>query len=145
LSRVDPDTFELPVSLRVRGSVADIYTAWVDPAIASEWLCDKMDGQWFAGQKVYWVFGDVWQEIRVLAVAENKCLTFLFNPYNGPHELTIQLEFRDLGGGEVGLALWARGFELSKEHVATALDMACGFENMFCRCKAWIEARVKLR
>jgi uncharacterized protein YndB with AHSA1/START domain len=59
-------SFDLPVSLRIRGSIEEVFAAWVDPAQAENWLCDRLDGQWQPGKSVYWIFGDHRQELRSL-------------------------------------------------------------------------------
>ncbi len=144
MSNEKSESFDLPVSLRIRGSIAEIFEAWIDPAIASNWLCDRLEGRWQAGQNVYWVFGELRQELRVSQVEPKKRLIFRWNAYGVQPETEVEIEFRDLGN-EVGLVLKEGSWSLTLEEVKVALDKACGWENVFCRLKAWIEAKVKLR
>lgn len=138
------ETFDLPVSLRITGEIERVFGAWLDPNIAREWLCDRMEGEWSPGKPVYWWFGDYRQELRVEAVVPNQRLAFCWNAYGTRPETKIEIEFLPLEG-EIGLRLQERSFPLAKEDVMAALDAACGWENVFCRLKAWIEAGVKLR
>jgi uncharacterized protein YndB with AHSA1/START domain len=138
------ETFELPVSLRITGSLERVFGAWLDPRIAREWLCDRMEGEWAAGKAVEWWFGEYRQEIRIIAVEANKRLVFKWNAYGTRPETMVEIEFLQLDG-EVGLKLRESSYPLVKEDVLAALDAACGWENLFCRLKAWIEAGVRLR
>lgn len=137
-------SFDLPVSLRIRGSIDEVFDAWINPSVAVNWLYDGCDGHWKPGKSVYWVFGDFRQEIRVTEVEPNKLLLFRWNAYGSRPETEVRIEFRDLGN-EVGLVLHEGRWALTLEDVKVALDLACGWENIFCRLKAWIEAKVKLR
>lgn len=138
------ETFDLPVSLRITGEVDRIFKAWVEPGIAREWLCDRMEGQWAPGETVIWWFGEYRQELRVEKAETNRRLAFRWSAYGTRPETLVVIEFLPLAG-EVGLKLSESSYRLAKEDVLAALDAACGWENVFCRLKAWIEAGVRLR
>jgi len=135
--------FELPVSLRVRAPLKRVFAAWLNEADA-RWLCDRQEGRWAAGEKVFWNFGGERQEIRVVAVEAERVVRFRWNAYGTQSETEVVIEFRD-HGSETGLVLREVGWELALENVKVALDHACGWENLFCRLKAWVEAGVELR
>jgi uncharacterized protein YndB with AHSA1/START domain len=137
-------TFDLPVSLRITGGLSEVFRSWTDPALAAHWLCDRVEGEWKPGAKVYWHFGESRQEIRVVRVETEKVIEFEWNANLSQPETNVKIEFRDLGK-EVGLVLTESSFALSIEAVRWALDAACGWENIFCRLKAWTESKVKLR
>jgi uncharacterized protein YndB with AHSA1/START domain len=138
------ETFHLPVSLRIRGSVEKVFAAWTNPVEAEKWLCDRLEGEWAAGKSVYWNFGDQRQEIRIVAIEPNKFIKFRWNAHGNQAETEVQIEFKDLGL-EVGVVLRESSWKMSREDISRALDAACGWENVFCRLKAWIEFGVKLR
>jgi uncharacterized protein YndB with AHSA1/START domain len=136
--------FDLPVSLRITGHVDDVFRSWINAETAANWLCDRLEGEWKNGNKLYWWFGDYRQELRVVRVESNRLIEFSWNANGKQPETTVKIEFRDLGK-EVGLVLSESSFSLSLESVAWALDRACGWENIFCRLKAWTEAGIRLR
>ncbi len=136
--------FDLPVSLRVRGSVDKIFTAWTSSAVAKEWLCDRMEGEWKPGSSVFWHHGEYRQEIRIVEVEPLKRLAFRWRAYGEQPETNVEIQFKQLGG-EVGVLIREREWALTVPNVNFALDHACGWENTLCRLKAWIEAGVKLR
>ena len=138
------EVFDLPVSLRIRRSSSAVFSAWIEPAIAEQWLCDRMEGRWHAGEKVIWIFGGIRQEIRVQEVEIGKRLNFRWNSHIERAETAVTIECVELNG-EVRLSLLESNWELSAENVRLALDQACGWENVFCRLKAWIESGIKLR
>lgn len=139
-----PKKFDLPVSLRIKGKVDDVFASWVNREIAEQWLCDHLEGEWKSGSTLYWCFGVERQEIRVSRIETGKLIEFRWNANGTQPETIVKIEFRNLGE-EVGLVLSESSFELSMESVRRAMDAACGWENLFCRLKAWTEAKVKLR
>jgi uncharacterized protein YndB with AHSA1/START domain len=143
-SESNAELFHLPVSLRIRGSIEKVFTAWTNPVEAEKWLCDRLDGEWAAGKSVYWNFGDHRQEIRIVTIEPNKLIKFRWNAYGNQAETEVQIEFKVLDH-EVGMVLRESSWKLSRDDIAQALDAACGWENVFCRLKAWVEFGVKLR
>ncbi len=139
-----PQSFDLPVSLRIRGTIDEIYSAWIKPAIAQKWLCDRMEGEWTPNATVSWWFGNHRQELRITQVETNFALGFQWNAYGTQAETCVTIGFKDLGS-EVGITVRESSWELTEDSVKIALDHACGWENTLCRLKAWIEAQVKLR
>lgn len=136
--------FQLPVSLRIRGSLASIFSAWVERSAAEQWLCDRMEGEWRPGQSVFWHHGDHRQEIKVVEIADRNRLAFRWSAYGTQPETEVKVEFREIGE-EIGVLIHEAGWPLTKGNVEFALDHACGWENTLCRLKAWMEAKVKLR
>ena len=141
------ETFELPVSLRIRSSRDRVFAALTDPALASEWLCERVEGSWRPGGIVHWHFGPVAQEIRVIEVQGPELLKFRWNAYVTEPETEIEMRLLVLDGshlGETGVKIRESRWELSGENVRIALDHACGWENLLCRLKAWLEAGIRI-
>lgn len=138
------ETFELPVSLLIRGSLPEVFQAWMDPAIAEQWLCDRLEGSWAPGKSVFWHFGNARQELQILAIEPNQIIKFRWRVEGTRPETEVEIRF-SVQDEFVALKLRESSWPLTNENVAFALDQACGWENLFCRLKAWTEAKVKLR
>lgn len=136
--------FDLPVSLLIKASRDEVFKAWINPSSACEWLCDDFEGSWTQGDKLYWVFGIERQEIRVSDVNVGHSLAFQWNANQTEAVTSVMIEFKDQGK-MTAIKLKEGSWPLTHEAVKTALDHACGWENILCRLKAWIEAGVKLR
>ena len=130
--------FELPVSLRIRGSRETVFNAWILPETARHWLCDRMEGDWKPGASVYWHHGDHRQSLQIISVEKNNHLSFRWKAWGIQSETDVKIEFTELGE-ETRLRILESKWPLSRNDVAIALDHACGWENTLCRLKAWIE------
>jgi uncharacterized protein YndB with AHSA1/START domain len=140
----ESESFSLPVSLRIQAPLSKVFGAWIRPEVAAEWLCDQLEGSWTPGNSVYWHFGDQRQELRIISVVAEKSLRFLWNANGDRAETEVEITFEAVGN-ETWLRLNERSWLLSAENVKIALDQACGWENLFCRLKAWTESRTRLR
>ncbi len=103
-----------------------------------------MEGEWQSGKSVYWCFEDIRQELKIVSIIPRKQLKFHWKASGSNEETAVTIDFKNLGD-EVGISLFETEWSLSVENVRTALDHACGWENVFCRLKAWVEAKIKLR
>jgi len=131
-------SFNLPVSLRIRGSVHDVFSAWVKPEVVKNWLCDRMEGEWKSGETVYWWHAEHRQAIQVTTVEKNHHLRFRWSAWGTQCETEVEVEFSELDG-ETGIRICESKWNLATENVSIALDHACGWENTLCRLKVWIE------
>lgn len=128
----------LPVSLRIRGPLARVFAAWTDTATARNWHCDRIDGEYKSGATVTWNFGDFRQALRIDEVRANELIVFHWQAHNTDPETEVRIQFTDLKH-ETGIKIVESSWPLSKESVAKIVDHACGWENMLCRLKVWIE------
>ena len=63
---------EAPISLRINKSIPEVFSAFIDPLKAREYLCDAMSGEWKAGSKVVWRFGETNIILKIQEVIENE-------------------------------------------------------------------------
>ena len=130
--------FDLPVSLRIRCSPSQAFEAWIKPELAQAWLCDEMLGQSIPGEIVSWRHGEHRQEIRISSIETNRRLTFQWQAWGSQPETNVDVEFEQLEG-ETAIRIKESGWSLNSDNVTIALDHACGWENVLCRLKAYLE------
>lgn len=138
------ETFELPVGLRVKGNKDKIFECWTNPERAKEWLCDRLEGSWTPGETLSWVFGSYRQELKIVEVVPGQSLKFRWKVGGNRPETEALVTFEQVGN-ETALRLREKHFDLTQEGVRFAIDGASGWENIFCRLKAWVEFGAKLR
>jgi len=138
------EIFELPVTLRIRAEIGRVYESFAVASSASQWICDQVENDFCEGQSTYWVFGEFRQEIRVERLRLNEMIQFSWNAYGQERETRVTLYF-EADGAETRIKVREAPWEMRLEHVQTALDHACGWENTLCRLKAWLEAGIQLK
>lgn len=138
------ETFELPVSLRIRADIQRVYDSFAVASMASQWLSDRVENDLREGESTYWVFGEFRQEILTDQIRPNELIQFRWNAYGQQRETRVTIQFESVGD-ETRVKILESLWEMRLEHVKEALDHACGWENTLCRLKAWLEAGVQLR
>lgn len=130
--------FTLPVSLRIRAPLEQVFAAWVDPRTAEHWQCERITGEWKPGSTVTWDYGSEQQVLEVTELEPSRFLRFEYKAYRTQAKAQVAIEFVSLGQ-ETGLRLTETGWPLDAEGAAIVADHACGWENMFCRLKVYLE------
>ncbi len=138
------EIFELPVSLRIRAEIGRVYESFAVARFASQWISDQVENDFQEGKSSYWVFGQFRQEIRVERLLPNEMIQFTWNASGQERETRVTLVFEAVGP-ETRVKIREAHWEMRLEHIQTALDHACGWENTLCRLKAWLEAGIQLK
>lgn len=137
---------EAPVGLRINKSIPEVFLALVDPLKARQYLCDAMSGEWKASSKVVWRFGETNVILQVLEVIENELLRFRWDGADFlDYETEVSIRFIPQEPGVTGVKILNTGFRSDQLSLKSAMDACCGWENLLCRLKAWLEYGIDLR
>lgn len=126
----------------IRRPVAEVFDAFVDPAVTSRFWFTRSSGPLEVGRTVRWDWGmyGTADEVRVLALEPN---THLLIEWDAP---PTQVEWRfEPRGDHTWLTVKNRGFSDDDEGVAKALDSTGGFALVLAAAKAWLEHGLDLR
>jgi uncharacterized protein YndB with AHSA1/START domain len=123
----------------IRRPAADVFEAFVDPAITSRFWFTKGSGRLEAGKRVRWdweMYG-VGANVDVRAIEPNARILVEWGLYERP--TSVEWTFEPKGDGTfVVVKNW--GFHGTADQVmATALDSMGGFSFLLAGAKAWLE------
>lgn len=124
----------------IRRPVADVFEAFIDPAITSKFWFSRGDGRLEPGKSVtwYWDMYGVHAEVNVKAVEQNERILI---EWPRPVEWT----FSPRGDDATFVTITESGFEgTDDEKVALAIDSMGGFTLTLAGCKAFLEHGVEL-
>lgn len=130
----------------IRRPAAEVFEAFVDPAVTSRFWFSKGSGRLIPGAEVRWdweMYGASAQ-VRVIAVEPaRRILVEWGSPGETPTRIEWVLESR--GEDQTMVTLTNFGFEgTGDEVVAKALDAMEGFSLLLAGAKAWLEHGVQL-
>lgn len=130
----------------IRKSAAEVFEAFVDPAVTSRFWFSKGSGRLTPGAEVRWdweMYGASAQ-VRVIAIEPaRRILVEWGSPDEAPTTIEWRLEPR--GKDQTMVTVANFGFEgTGDEVVAKALDAVEGFSLLLAGAKAWIEHGVQL-
>jgi uncharacterized protein YndB with AHSA1/START domain len=124
----------------IRKPVAEVFEAFIDPAITTKFWFTKGSGKLEPGSRVQWeweMYGAV-ADIEVLAIEANKRISI---DWGTPVEWT----FTSRNGNETYVTIINTGFEGDgDDRVRQAIDSTEGFTIVLCGLKAWLEHGVRL-
>ena len=124
----------------IRRPVAEVFEAFVDPAITCRFWFTRGSGRLQAGDKVtwYWDMYGVSAEVSVRSVERNRRILI---EWPTPVEWT----FTPRGNDATFVSITASGFVGSDDDKVTrAIDSMGGFSLALAACKAWLEHGVEL-
>lgn len=136
-------TIQPPVAraqMVIRRPAADIFEAFVDPAITTHFWFTHSSGRLVAGQKIKWD----WQMYGVSTMVEVKAMEEgkrILIEWNGPHNPSLvewRFEPRDDGSTLVRIRNWRFEGDDNKT-VAEAIDSTGGFNLVLAGAKAFLE------
>src|SRR5215216_901452 len=137
------DTIQAPIAkvqMLIRKPVADVFEAFVDPAITSRFWFSKGSGRLEAGKRVRWdweMYG-VFTEVDVKAIEENRRILIEWNGPDNPSSVEWTFEPMDENRTFVTVKNW--GFSGDAENiVAAALDSTGGFSFLLAGLKVFLE------
>ncbi|MFN7136600.1 MAG: SRPBCC family protein [Thermomonas sp.] len=127
-------------SMLIRRPVAEVFNAFVDPAITTKFWFSRASGRLNPGATVtwYWDHYGVSGEVTVTALEPNRRLAIAW-----PTPVEWTFTPREEG---TFVSIVASGFTgTDDEQAAQALDSTEGFNLVIAGCKAWLEHGVELR
>jgi uncharacterized protein YndB with AHSA1/START domain len=129
----------------IRKPVAEVFEAFVNPAITSKFWFSKGSGRLEAGKQVTWD----WEmyhfsvPVTVKAVEPNARILVEWSAYGAP--TPIEWVFKSRPDGTTFVSVTTKGFPGSEaEAVQHALDSTEGFAFVLAGAKAFLEHNVKL-
>jgi uncharacterized protein YndB with AHSA1/START domain len=129
----------------IRRPVAEVFEAFVDPAITTKFWFTKSTGRVEAGKELIWsweMYGAS-APVSVQAVEPGKRIAVEWGPEGG--RTTVEWTFRDLGTLGTYVAVTNLGFQGTQDQVVAAVnDSAGGFNLLLAGAKAWLEHGIQL-
>jgi uncharacterized protein YndB with AHSA1/START domain len=132
-------------AMLIRKPVAQVFEAFVDPAVTSRFWFTKSSGRLEAGKQVtwYWALQDVSVQVTVKTVAKNARILIEWSAYGGPTMVEWSFTARNDHTTFVSIANW--GFSGSEEEKAKqAIGATEGFALVLGGLKALLEHNVIL-
>jgi uncharacterized protein YndB with AHSA1/START domain len=142
------NTIQAPVAkaqMLIRKPVAEVFEAFVDPAITSRFWFSKGSRRLEAGQQVRWdweMYG-VSAEISVKAVEQNRRILIEWNAPANPS--SVEWTFEPRGEDRTFVIVRNWGFSGDADRiVAEAIDSTGGFSFLLAAAKAFLEHGIEL-
>jgi uncharacterized protein YndB with AHSA1/START domain len=131
------------VHMLIRRPVADVFAAFVDPAVTTKFWFTKSSGRLEPGATVRWdweMYG-VGTTVTVKAIEENKRILIEWDDPSCPVEWRFSPRANDTTF--VSISNWGFG-GTDDEKVAKAMDSVGGFSLVLAGCKALLEHGMQL-
>ncbi len=128
----------------IRRPIAEVFEAFVDPAITSRFWFSEGSGRIEAGKHIQWTWRwyDFSVDAEVLAVEPNRRILVKWTGYGYP--TSIEWIFTERPDGCL-VKIANRGFRGTVEEAAqTAMDATEGFTFVLAGAKAWLEHGIQL-
>jgi uncharacterized protein YndB with AHSA1/START domain len=124
----------------IRKPVAEVFEAFIDPAITARFWFTRGSGRVTAGEHVTWTWDmySVSVDVAVTAVEVNRLIRIEW-------PTPVEWEFRAISTNSTFVRITASGFTGSDdEQVAKAIDSMGGFSLTLAACKALLEHGIEL-
>ncbi|MDQ3039356.1 MAG: SRPBCC family protein, partial [Pseudomonadota bacterium] len=129
----------------IRKSVAEVFEAFVDPAVTTKFWFTKSSGRLDTGERVTWeweMYG-VSTPVDVKAIETNKRILVEWSGANGP--TSVEWVFKPLEDGTTFVSITNAGFGGNGDDaVNEAIDSAGGFALVLAGLKALLEHGIHL-
>lgn len=142
------DTFQPPVAkaqMLIRKPAAQVFEAFIDPAITSRFWFSKGSGRLEPGKRVRWdweMYG-AGTEVDVKAIEENRRILIEWDP---DHPTSVEWTFEPQGEDRTFVTVKNWGFHGDPDQVvAQALDSTGGFNLLLAGLKAFLEHGIELK
>ncbi len=133
------------VEMLIRRPVAEVFAAFVDPAITTRFWFTKSSGRLEPGKKVRWeweMYGAS-AEVDVKVVEQNARILIEWSGYDTP--TVVEWLFTPRGAGATLVSITNSGFRGSGDQVVKdALDSTGGFALVLAGLKAFLEHGLQL-
>jgi uncharacterized protein YndB with AHSA1/START domain len=132
-------------AMLIRKPAAEVFNAFIDPAITSKFWFTGGDGKLEAGKRVNWewkMYGFT-NPVDVKAIEPNKRIQIEWSGYSG--QTTVEWQFKARPDNTTYVDITERGFAGTPEELAKqAADSTQGFTFVLAGLKAWLEHGVQL-
>jgi len=142
-------TIQAPVAkaqMIIRRPVAEVFEAFVDPAITSRFWFSKSSGRLVAGQRIRWdwdMYG-VSTNVDVKAVEPNKRILIEWNGPDNPS--SVEWTFEPISQDRTFVLVQNWGFRGDADAmVAEAMTSTSGFSFVLAALKAFAEHKIELK
>ncbi len=136
---------QVKAQMLIRKPVAEVFQAFIDPAVTAHFWFTKGSGKLEAGQQTEWT----WEMFHISAIVDvkliepNRRILIEWDGYKGRN--LVEWLFTDRGDETTLVNIINSGFHgTDDEIVQQALDSTQGFTIILCGAKAWLEHRIKL-
>jgi uncharacterized protein YndB with AHSA1/START domain len=129
----------------IRKPVAEVFQAFIDPAVTSRFWFTKGSGRLETGKRVRWEWEmyNVSADVDVKAIEPNRRIVVEWSAYGAP--TAVEWTFTARGDSTTFVSIVNRGFQGSLEEVAAqAISSTEGFALLFAGLKAWLEHGIAL-
>ena len=131
--------------LLIRKPVAEVFEAFVDPSVTTQFWFTKSSGRLEMGKHVRWDWEmyNVGTDVDVKALEPNKRILIEWGGYNAPD--LVEWVFTPYPNNTTFVSITNSGFTgTDDEIVKQALDSTGGFTLMLAASKAWLEHKIQL-
>lgn len=132
-------------AMLIRKPVADVFDAFVNPDVTTNFWFTKSNGRLEAGKQVQWDWEmyDISIPVTVKAIELNKSIIIEWPGYSGL--TTVEWTFESQGDGATFVSIMESGFSGDgDELVKQVTDSTQGFTLVLAGLKAFLEHNVKL-
>lgn len=142
------DVREIPIAkveLLIRKPVAEVYEAFVDPAVITKFWFTQSSGRLERGKSVQWCWDmyDLTLDVHVREIEENRRILI---EWGGNDELTtVEWSFSPRTEETTYVAVTNKGFSGDGDQIVSqALDSTGGFALVLAAAKAYLEHNIQL-
>src|SRR2546429_8099110 len=131
-------------AMLIRKPVAEVFQAFVDPAVTSRFWFSASDGRLETGRQVTWTWKmyNFSVQVHAKAVERNRRILIEWSAYGAPTE--VEWQFEELPQGTF-VTITNAGFRGDEEKVVkAAIDSAEGFALVLAGLKALLEHNIEL-
>lgn len=139
---------QVPVAttgMLIRKPVAEVFAAFIDPAITTKFWFTKSSGKLVVDQKILWeweMYGAS-TEVDVKAIEPNQRILIEWSGYSAPN--TVEWIFTPRADNSTFVSITNAGFSGDGDEVTQqALDSIGGFTLVLAGLKAWLEHNIRL-
>ncbi len=129
--------------MKIRKPVSEVFNAFIDPEITTNFWFTKSSGKLEEGKTVIWEWEMYGISIPVLT-KEIKANQLISTEWGDP-ATTVDYEFQSLSDGSTYLVIRNYGFNMQgDELIETIKDSTGGFTTVIDGLKAWLEHGIRL-
>ncbi len=141
---MNADAVKMQTQMLIRKPAAEVFEAFVDPAITTQFWFTKSSGRLDAGMPVLWTWEMYGAEARVIVKALEPNRRILVE-WGDPSDMTtVEWRFAELSGGTM-VTITNTGFKGDDDSIlAQAVDSSQGFTMVLCGLKALLEHGLRL-
>jgi uncharacterized protein YndB with AHSA1/START domain len=132
-------------AMLIRRPVTEVFEAFVNPAITTQFWFTKSSGPLETGNTVKWEWElyNASTDVLVKAIEPNRRLVIEWDGYSG--KAIVEWTFTDMGDGTTFVRITESGFSGTPAEIAQqAVDSTGGFTLVVCGLKALLEHNIHL-